>query len=209
MKPGRDFWSGVAAKYAARPIWDEEAYEVTLARIRAHLPEGARVLELGCGTGGTALRLAGDAAEIVATDFAPGMIAEAEKREQTDNVRFMVADVFDARLEPGRFDVVLALNVLHLMEDASEVYPRVGALLREGGLFISKTPSFGAPDLGWKFNMLRRAVPLLQWLGKAPFVRFLATAEVEDEIAAGGFEILETGNYPERPPNHFVVARKL
>lgn len=209
MKPSKEFWSGIAAKYAARPIDNEAVYEETLERIRAHLPDDARVLELGCGTGGTALKLAGDAGEIVATDFAQGMITEAEKREGAANVRFLVADVFDERLEPRSFDVVLALNVVHLMDKAPEVYMRVHELLREDGVFMSKTPSIGEPDLGWKFNLLRRALPLLQWLGKAPFVRFLSISDVDAEIGAGGFRIIETGNYPVRPPNHFVVARKV
>ncbi|MGK7654135.1 MULTISPECIES: class I SAM-dependent methyltransferase [unclassified Roseovarius] len=209
MKPGKQFWSGIAPKYAAKPIGDEAAYVATLERIRAHLPCGARVLEIGCGTGGTALRLAGEAGEIVATDFAGGMIAEARKRQGAHNVRFLVADVHDARLEPGTFDVVLALNVVHLMEDATEVHRRVHDLLKEGGSYISKTPCIGEPDLGWKFNLMRKALPLLQWLGKAPFVRFLKTADMDAEIGSSGFRIVETGSYPVRPPSHLIVARKV
>ena len=52
------------------------------------------------------------------------------------------------------------------------------------------------------------AIPILQRLGKAPFVHFATIDGVEQDITGAGFRIVETGNYPVRPPNHFVVARK-
>ena len=48
----------------------------------------------------------------------------------------------------------------------------------------------------------------MQKLGKAPGpVHFLRPGQVEAEIAAAGFEVVETGGYPKNLPNHFVVAR--
>ena len=47
-----------APKYAKSPIKDVPAYEYTLGRTRSYLKPTDAVLELGCGTGGTALKLA-------------------------------------------------------------------------------------------------------------------------------------------------------
>ncbi len=209
MTQGKDFWDRLAPKYRQQPISNTQAYDETLDRVVHHLPKSARILELGCGTGGTALRLAPHAHSIVATDFSPGMIAQAEMREGAPNVTFMAADVFDARLEPGVFDVVLGFNLFHLVPDAGAEFARIHDLLPEGGLFISKTPCIGEPSLGLKFGLLRMVLPVMQRLGKAPFVRRFKTAELARDIAAAGFEILETGNYPAKPPNHLVVARKV
>lgn len=209
MKPDAHFWDRLAPKYRQQKISNVEAYEATLARVRHHLPEGARVLELGCGTGGTALTLAGDVHSIVATDFSSGMIAQAKARDAAPNVTFLAADVFDPTLEPGVFDVVLGFNLFHLVPDAGAEFARIHDLLPEGGLFISKTPCIGEPSLGFKFGLLRMLVPLMQRLGKAPFVRYFKTWELVAEIEAAGFEVLETGNYPAKPPSHLVVARKL
>lgn len=206
MHPDSKFWTKLAAKYAARPISDMEAYEQTLSRIRAHLPPNARVLEIGCGTGGTAERLAADVKTYIATDFSEGMIAQAHLRDVPDNVEFRVADVFDPAFETGSFDAVIALNLLHLVPDTHQVYARVQNLLKPGGVFISKTPCIGERDLGFKFGLLKRAIPVMQWLGKAPFVRFLSRNDMDQEITTAGFRIIETGNYPVRPPNHFVAA---
>ncbi|MEM6482553.1 MAG: class I SAM-dependent methyltransferase [Pseudomonadota bacterium] len=207
MKSNADFWDKAAPGYAAKPISDTQAYDLTLERIRAHLTCEARVLELGCGTGGTALKLSDAAGDIYATDVSKGMIAEALKRPQVPNVSFGVGDVFNPALEPGQFDVVIALNLYHLVPDGAAYLKRVRDLLAPGGLYISKSPCLAERDLGIKFGLLKVAIPVMQWIGKAPFVRFFGIAELEDEITAAGFEIVEAGNYPVRPPNHFVVAR--
>lgn len=207
MQTTAEFWDKAAPAYAAKPISDTASYSQTLARIRSNLPQRARVLELGCGTGGTALKLASAAEEIHATDVSKGMIAEALKRPSVPNVSFGVGDVFSPALQPGRFDVVMALNLMHLLTDGTVYMQRVRELLAPGGLYISKTPCLAEQDLGFKFGLLKRAIPLMQWMGKAPFVRFYTISELEDEIAAEGFEIVETGNFPARPPSHFVVAR--
>jgi len=47
----------------------------------------------------------------------------------------------------------------------------------------------------------------MQWLGKAPYVRFMEIAELEHIISSEGFKIIETGNYP--PPSRYIVARKV
>ncbi|MEL6376647.1 MAG: methyltransferase domain-containing protein [Pseudomonadota bacterium] len=208
MKNEPDFWSKIAPSYAKRPISNEQAYEQTLDRIIANLPDRAKVLEIGCGTGGTALRLAAHAKEVIATDFSEGMIAEAVKRAPASNVVFKRAEVFDAFLKGESFDAVIALNMLHLVPEAPKVMARVHDLLRPKGFFISKTPSIDEPGLGLKFGLMKLAIPLMQKLGKAPYVRRYKFAQLEQEITSAGFAIIETGNYPVRPPNHFVVAQK-
>lgn len=209
MKPDKDFWTGIARKYASQPISDMAAYEATMERVVTHLPKGARVLELGCGTGATALRLADHAHHILATDFAEGMIAQATARPRAQNVDFLVADVFDPSLKAGGFDVVMGFNLLHLVTDMPAMLGRIHALLVPDGLFVSKTPCLGEPALGFKFGLIKRAIPVMQWLGKAPFVRFESIAGLERDITDAGFDIVETGNYPLHPPNHFVVARRV
>ena len=56
--------------------------------------------------------------------------------------------------------------------------------------------------------MLQPLVAGLRLIGKAPGFRFLAPDRLEREIAQAGFDIVETGDYPQRPPSRFIVARK-
>ena len=50
------------------------------------------------------------------------------------------------------------------------------------------------------------ALPLMQWLGKAPFVKFMEIAELEGHIKEAGFEIIESSMTP--PPSRYIVAKK-
>jgi ubiquinone/menaquinone biosynthesis C-methylase UbiE len=130
------FWDRAARGYAARPVADSKAYETTLERTRAWLEPTDDALEIGCGTGSTAIRLAPHVSSITATDISPEMIAIAEERRSDGgpgNVTFLAAALSDARLESTAFDVVMAFNVLHLLEDLPDALIRIGRLLKPGG----------------------------------------------------------------------------
>ncbi|MEM8655529.1 MAG: methyltransferase domain-containing protein [Pseudomonadota bacterium] len=209
MKTPPHFWDKVAVKYAAQPLSHPDAYEQTLERVVSYLKPTDRVLELGCGTGSTALKLAPHTGSILATDFSEGMLAQARAKMAPDTVQFLQADTFSTDLKDGTFNVVMAFNLFHLVENVDAAMARVHDLLTPGGLFISKSPCLGERSLGFKFGLMKRLIPLMQWVGKAPYVRFETIAGLDARIARAGFEIVETGNYPARPPNHFVVARRL
>ena len=68
------WWDRVARKYAKSKISNIPAYEKTLERVRSHLRADANVLELGCGTGSTALLLAEGVGSYVGTDLSSEMI---------------------------------------------------------------------------------------------------------------------------------------
>lgn len=196
------FWDRAARRYAARPVGNEAAYERTLERTRAHLHPGQVALELGCGTGTTALKLAGSVGRYVGTDISGEMIAIAREKGAPDHVRFDRAGVEEA----GRGevpDVVLAFNLFHLLDDMPGALARVHGMLAPGGLLISKTPCLGPQR--WLFAPLIGAMRLI---GKAPRVQMLHAGELEAAIRAAGFAIVETGDYPAGPQSRFVVARK-
>ena len=65
------FWDRFASGYAGGAIGDWAGYERSLARTRELLGPGASVLEIGCGTGSTALTLSLFTGPYLATDIAP------------------------------------------------------------------------------------------------------------------------------------------
>ena len=205
------FWDRIAEKYAKSPVRDEAAYARTLERTRAHLGTSDRVLELGCGTGTTALKLADAVGQMTGTDLAPGMIEIARRRAaeaEAQNVTFDVAPV--ETLPEGPFDVAMAFNLLHLVRDLDGALAQVHDRLRPGGLFISKTVCLKGAGMPLWMSALLCALPVMKLVGKAPSVvhRFSVTA-LEDAVTRAGFEIIETGNYPAKPISRFIVARKV
>ena len=211
MQTAATFWDNAAEKYAKSAIRDPDAYHLTLNRTRAHLKPTDHALELGAGTGGTARLLAPDLAHITATDIAPAMIEIAKQRaadEGTKNASFITADLEGNLPDGGPYDVALAFNLLHLLPDLDSALAHVHDLVKPDGLFISKTICLAQPGLGLKFRLMLMAIPVMQWIGKAPYVRKLTIPQLERTIEAAGFDIIETANYPANPPSRFIVARR-
>lgn len=200
------FWDRIAPKYAKSPISNPDAYEDTLARVRTYLGPETRALELGCGTGSTALKLAPGTARYVGSDISDGMIRIAREKpaEGAPAPEFRTASGVARAFAGERFDTVLAFNLFHLVSDLEADLAAIHAHLEPGGLFISKTPALGGK---WYFRPLIAAMRLV---GKAPStVRLIGVDELDRMIAAAGFRIVETGLYPPSTPSRLVVARKI
>lgn len=202
------FWDRTARKYAASGIADMAGYERTLARTRHYLKGDETALELGCGTGTTALRLAPSLKRIVATDISGGMIAIARERAAAEgraNAAFEVATPDAAPWPDASFDVALGFNLLHLVANREAGLRGIHRLLKPGGLFISKTPCLKEMN-----PLIRIAVPVMQVIGKAPYVASLSVEELEREMAAAGFEVIERAYHASRGKDArpFLVARK-
>jgi len=99
---------------------------------------GARVLELGCGTGKNSEWLAAEARELVALDFSPGMLDVARRRVRAAHVRFVERDITHAwPVEAGSMDVVVGNLVLEHVRDLGPIYAEAARVLRPGGeLFL-------------------------------------------------------------------------
>jgi SAM-dependent methyltransferase len=201
------FWDRVARRYADMPIRDPEGYERTLDAIRTRLGPSDTVLEVGCGTGTTALHLAKNVQRYVATDSSAEMIVIASEKVAAaglENVSAVRAAPCDASMPEGPFDVVIAMNVVHLLPQRQAALQDIAGRLRRGGLFISKTPCLSG---GWR--LIAPLILALRLIGKAPAFRFLSPAKLDQDIQNAGFELIESRTEPNRPPRHFVVARKL
>ncbi len=203
------FWNRVARKYAADPIADMAGYEATLRRVQALLSPDHSVLEIGCGTGNTALRLAPSTRRMLATDVSAEMIAIAREKlasQPQPKLRFGVADAETTAPGGARHDAVLAFNVLHLVSDLDLALQTILPMLRPGGLVISKTPCLA------EMNPLipRLIVPLMRALGKAPPVLVFDAAQLQSAFQRHGLEIeaVERHGTKRKDMRVFIVARR-
>ena len=199
------FWDRIARKYARKPIADRAAYEQKLERVGSLLRCTDRVLEIGCGTGSTALRLTESVASITATDVSRAMIDIAQAKLGPDapgRVSFRQADARDV-IEGNPFDAVCAFSLLHLVDDLPTVLAHIHNQLKPGGLFISKTVC--VKDTSF---LIRALIPALHALGFAPKVTFLGVETLTSQIAAAGFQIEEVSYFGSNRMNPFIVARR-
>ena len=96
------------------------------------------ILELGCGTGNDAARLAREGYSVTAIDLSAEAIEQARAKFGS-SVRFMVADMAVPLPFPDRsFDAVMSNVALHMFPDivARSVFAEVGRLVRPDGLFL-------------------------------------------------------------------------
>lgn len=205
MAQSAAFWDRVAVGYARRPISDEAAYQTKLAKTRAYFTPESRVLELGCGTGSTALLHAPHVAQIRATDISGKMIEIAKRKaaeQGIENVSFERASVEEITAPDGGYDVVLALNLLHLLPDYAAVIARVYGMTKPGGVFITSTACLN-DSMYW----FKPIAAVGRWLGRIPPIAFFTTADYERAMTAPGF-VIEHAWRPGPGKTLFMVARK-
>jgi SAM-dependent methyltransferase len=95
------------------------------------------VLELGCGTGNDAARLAGEGYSVTAIDLSREAIGQARARYGS-LATFLVADMTGQLPFPdGSFDAVMSNVAMHMFPDGvtRTVFAQVERLVRAGGLF--------------------------------------------------------------------------
>jgi len=101
--------------------------------------EGARVLDLGSGSGMDsflASLITGPTGTVIGLDMTDAQRAKAEalrRREGVRNVTFVKGYIDAAPFEDGSFDVVISNGVINLAVDKPQVFREIARLLRPGG----------------------------------------------------------------------------
>lgn len=202
--PDARFWDRIASRYARKAVPDQTAYETKLAKTDGYLEPDDRVLEIGCGTGTTALHHAARARHILATDISARMIGIARDKVDAagiDNVTFEVSSIDTLDPTSGQYDVILAHSILHLVADVPRTLRQLRHMLKPDGLLISNTQCIGdsAAWLGW-------IAPLGRALGVLPRVNVFREPQFMQWIADAGFDLEEVWQ-PKPKASHYIVAR--
>ncbi|MFD4789201.1 class I SAM-dependent methyltransferase [Streptomyces sp. NPDC058459] len=99
------------------------------------VPEGCgEALDVGCGDGLLARKLAGRVRRVTGLDRSPEMIARARQRGP-DHVRFVQADFLASDLPAGGYDFICSVTTVHHM-DFTAALLRMRELLRPGGTLV-------------------------------------------------------------------------
>jgi SAM-dependent methyltransferase len=123
---------------------------------------GARVLELGCGTGEFTRRVAPSGAEVVALDISGDLLARARAKVGAQ-ARFARGNAEVLPFRDGAFDVVYGCSILHHL--AVEVALReVRRVLRPGGRLVFSEPNLANPQVLLMF----KCDALKPWFGVSP-----------------------------------------
>jgi SAM-dependent methyltransferase len=114
--------------------WDHNAYYHRL--LLRHVPQRCRrVLDVGCGAGSFAAKLAQRSKQVDAVDRSAAMIEEAERRTP-DNVNCVLADVLVDGLPCRDYDAIFSITALHHMP-LQDALPVLADVLRPGGILAA------------------------------------------------------------------------
>lgn len=205
MARSTQFWDKIADRYSKQPIADEAAYQKKLQVTRDYFQPDMEVLEIGCGTGSTAIAHAPYVKHIRAIDFSSAMIAIAQGKADAQNIKNVTFErsTIDHLSVPDRtFDAVLGLSILHLLENKEEVIAKVYQILKPGGIFVASTPCLGDTMKFFKF-----IAPIGKFLGLIPLVKVFSVKELEDSLTDAGFAI-DYQWQPGKGKAVFIVAKK-
>jgi ubiquinone/menaquinone biosynthesis C-methylase UbiE len=140
-RPGSDLYDDPSffARYrlmrAARAGLNDELEQPALARLLLPV-RGASVVELGCGDGALARRLAAAGArDVLAVDSAQRMLALAA-RQPHPRVRYQQHDIETLHLPADSADCVVSSLAVHYVRDYQGLIGRVTRWLRPGGQFV-------------------------------------------------------------------------
>lgn len=136
MSQIRDFFDEMALSYDTELPelgWDP----VRLVEGWPFLPSpGARVLDLGCGTGAVLQRFAAPklgAASLTGLDLSPVMVAQARARGALLGADLRVGTVTALPFETGQFDHVCCLAMLEFVADLAPVFAALSRVMAPGG----------------------------------------------------------------------------
>jgi SAM-dependent methyltransferase len=143
------FWDGLHGEQGNR--FHRELIGPAVERLLAIQP-GERVLDIGCGSGMLARRLAELGGVVTAVDFSAGLIERARQRGQPSGspIQYAVVDATDeaalVALGAGEFPAVACTMALMDMPVIAPLYRAVRRLLSPGGRFAFATshPAFNS-----------------------------------------------------------------
>jgi tRNA (cmo5U34)-methyltransferase len=172
------------AEMAAEVPGYEELQEAVAAATRGL--RATRVLELGIGTGETALRVRALHPEAgwVGIDSSEPMLARARERLPDADLRLQR---LEDELPSGPFDLVVSVLAVHHLDAAGkrELFSRVARVLEPGGHFVlgdvvvPAAGEVGPIEIDWEMDKPDNVEDQLAWLGEAGFEAEASSVRVD------------------------------
>jgi len=164
---------------------------------------GMRVLDVGTGTGHTALALAPKVAFVVGLDLTPEMLAEAQRLRRgrgLANVAFEVGDVHDLPFPDAVFDIVTCRRAAHHFSDVARAIAEMARVLKPGGRLVVDDRSVPEDDF------VDATMNRLDTLHDPSHVRQYRATEWQRMLERGGLPVYAIEPYTQRRPLTSLTA---
>lgn len=135
------FWDNVAFVYDIfANVINKKTHKELKAKIASEISKTDNVLECACGTGLLTGVIAEKCNSLVATDFSIKMIQKAQKKHKAySNIQFLQGNILQIDFPNESFDVVIAANVIHLLDEPYKALAELDRVCKNGGKIIIPT----------------------------------------------------------------------
>lgn len=136
------FWDKIAWLYDIAESFNPKSYKAMLEGVKRIVPEGANVLDCAAGTGELSIAAAEKAGRVLCTDMSLPMLERARRKSAKKgikNISFEERDIFSLPDEDNTYDVSIAGNVLHLLEEPQKAVRELCRVTKQGGRVILPT----------------------------------------------------------------------
>lgn len=195
------FWDRVSGFYDLfGKIYNGKVNRKMCRIVAKEIKADDRVLECACGTGLITVAVAGKCGKLVATDFSEGMLKQTRKKcRSCSNVEIRSANILDLPFPDGSFDVVIAANVIHLLDDPYKALSELDRVCRPGGKLI--IPTYVNKDKAKAFDKTINKAG-------ADFKQDFTYASYRAFFAGAGYTKIRTGLIDGRVPCAIAVISK-
>lgn len=156
------------------------------------LPEGAAILDIGCGTGEHLARAQRHG--LVATGIEPAASMLEVAKRNVPGARIEQGVATDLPFGDGEFDGLIQIEVLRYLhrDDIREALKEARRVLRPGGVALFTLVNRWALDGFYVHNRIRQWRKGREFDNVNPFCEFFSPAEAERELRAAGFDEVRT-----------------
>ena len=206
MEKRADVWDRSAGRYDRFvDLTSKDVHVILRELLRSDLGRVGELLEVGTGTGSLSIALADRADRVEACDLSEGMLRVAREKAGVAgaaNVHFSRRDIYALGFDEGRFDAVVACNVLHLLDEPEKAVDALRRVAKKGGLIVLPTFVLGENLISglifrWAVRCFGVRVPN-RW-SRGSYLAFLRACglSIEKDALVGG-----------KIPLCYAVARK-
>lgn len=172
-------------------------YEERLRFVQPYLSREAHVLDLGCGNGYLAQRMAMHCCAVTAVDISETAILKAREMHSLPNIHYMngpiekILEELERNKESDRYDLVSLFEVIEHLYDPSQVLRLARMIMKPDGIIVITTPN--ANKTSRRLRRALRRVGII-WKEKGMFgdidFRLYGAGDVKTLLAKAGFKMV-------------------
>jgi ubiquinone/menaquinone biosynthesis C-methylase UbiE len=206
------YWGGRAAGFDLVPshgVLNETQHHAWLALLRQVAgPPPLRVLDVGCGTGFLAMRMAELGHTAVGIDLSEEMLAEAQRKAESSGlaVTFRLGDAEAPPPDGAPYDVIVERHVIWTLPQPTDAIRAWHALLKPGGVLMLIEGIFEMSDR----QVYQHIAAHLPLYGGRPGEELAALLEAEGFVQTAVMPLMEATLWTEIPqrPRFMVTGRR-